>query len=530
MSHNIQANKLTSVFCQFSETKYPHLCELCGSPLTCSQHDKYWGRKGSLLCLTDGAGDVSWSRLDDVKQHFGLTAGGKESSPDKYNYLCPDDSMRPVNTSSPCVWVEKPWPVVGTRRVVAQDIQELISSLKHSDRNSWRFNLRYLLDTSYSDFVKIEPIEPIETYLDKAKGFLSANSFSGCHPPRTIKICTTSIKETAKCNWLKETSTVYGIEPSLECIKAANTTHCMKALSVGVADILMVPPDLVHEGITKFDLQTLFYETVNDRDKYLTVAVTRPSIKISTWEELRGQKSCFPVYDGVAWNTVKYHLYNQSLIKTCPLDKEVSNFFGSSCVSALPSDLPQHMKGICQSNNFNGELGALHCLTSGVGDVAFVSKSSLAKFISSQRDINPGTRVTMNDFEIICLNPHTESCHLSWASVGRAMIRKNVTDLWMKDTTDVFMFLNDLFGKTFRSQTRPFTLFGPFDGTGDLLFHDVTMNFRNVPTVKDTDSMLYSYELYLKTDSMCLASNSSILMCHVLIVLLGVILSSFKIL
>lgn len=74
---------------------------------------------------------------------------------------------------------------------------------------------------------------------------MSANSFSGCHPPRTIKICTTSIAENAKCAWLRETAAVYGIEPDLDCIKADNTTHCMMAMnSDNAADVVMVPPDL----------------------------------------------------------------------------------------------------------------------------------------------------------------------------------------------------------------------------------------------------------------------------------------------
>lgn len=95
------------------EKKYPHLCELCGSPAKCSVNDEYWGRRGSLLCLTDGAGDVSWARLDDVRPHFGLQS---DIYPTRYSYLCPDDSLMPLNTTKPCVWVVQPWPVVAARR------------------------------------------------------------------------------------------------------------------------------------------------------------------------------------------------------------------------------------------------------------------------------------------------------------------------------------------------------------------------------------------------------------------------------
>lgn len=466
---------------------------------------------------------MSWARLDDVQQHFGITPGGNETTPDNYSYLCPDDTLMPVNSTNPCIWVEKPWPVVGSRRVVSQDIQKLVSTLTHEKLSGWRFSLRYLLDTSYADFIKIEPVEPIETYLDKAKGFLSANSFSGCHPPRTIKICTTTIKETAKCQWLRESATVYGIEPDLDCIKADNSSHCMKAVSVGVADVAVVPSDLIHEGLSKYDLKTLFYETVSDTDKYLTVAITRPNVKINTWQEMRYKKACFPVYDGVAWNTVKYHLFNQSLIKNCPLDNEMSKFFGPSCTPSLLSNLPPNMKEICQTDSFDGEYGALQCLTSGAGDVAFVSKNTLMKYISDKREDNPGRQLTMKDFEIICLTP-TKTCHLSWAAIGGAMVRRNVTDLWSNDTLDVFMYLNDVFGKTYKSVTSPFTMFGKFDGVSNLLFHDATVNLRNVPTVKDTDTMPYSYNLYLKTDSMCIKSGSTVILSHSFLIISGLLL------
>lgn len=85
--------------------------------------------------------------------------------------------------------------------------------------------------------------------MDRSKGFLSANSFSGCHPPRTIRVCTRSIIETAKCDWLGESAMVRGIEPDINCIKADNATHCMQALNDNVADVVMVEPDLVHTAI-----------------------------------------------------------------------------------------------------------------------------------------------------------------------------------------------------------------------------------------------------------------------------------------
>lgn len=85
-------------------------------PSSCSLNDKYWGRRGPLYCLTDGVGDVAWARLDDTRSHFGMVSGPNASSPDGYSYLCPNGYTIPLNSTNPCIWVVKPWPVVASVR------------------------------------------------------------------------------------------------------------------------------------------------------------------------------------------------------------------------------------------------------------------------------------------------------------------------------------------------------------------------------------------------------------------------------
>ncbi|KAJ8982997.1 hypothetical protein NQ317_014292, partial [Molorchus minor] len=485
--------------------KYSHLCELCGTPSKCSTNDEYWGRRGSLLCLTDGAGDVSWARLDDIEPHFGLSASSAESRIDGYSFLCPDNTKMPLNATNPCVWVVKPWPVVASRRTTAEEIQAIVSSISQNDNpTSWQYNLMKLLETAYTTIVKLQPIEPIETYLDRATGFLNANSFSGCHPPRTIRICTTSVIENAKCSWLRESAAVYGIEPDLDCIKADNTTHCMLALNMGAADVVMVPSDLAYTAMTEYNLKTLFYETTDTSEKYVTVMVTLPRSKIRSFNDLHHKRVCFPIYNGVAWNTVKHTLFTKNMIKHCPLDKEMAEFFGPSCTPDFPVNGSAKLRQNCE-DSFKGEFGALHCLTSGAGDVAFVSSNSIRKYVSDESEDNPGSTLRMEDFHVVC---EKEPCHLSWAPLGQAMIRVNSTDLWIKDTLDVFLQLDNLFGKNYQSLTTPFTLFGKYDGKSDLLFNDATVRLRDVPTSKDTDTMVYPYDNFVITDQKCIQSAS----------------------
>ncbi|CAG9765049.1 unnamed protein product [Ceutorhynchus assimilis] len=484
--------------------KYPNLCELCGDSNKCSMQDKYWGRRGSLLCLTDGAGDISWARLEDVRQHFGFTLGGQEATPEDYSLLCPDNTIMPLNSSNPCIWVVKPWSVVATKRSKAQDIQAIIDQLDHRDPNSWKSHLLSLIEPAYLSVESIKPVLSIETYFHQAKGFLNANSFSACHPPRTIRFCTTSNIETAKCSWLRESAAVYGIEPDLDCLKADNTTHCMMALNDNVADVVMVSPDLLHSAKRDYNLTTLFYETVADAKKYLTVAVTRKDSKLNSIDNLRGAKACFPSYDGVAWNSIAYTLQKMHIIG-CSVNIEMANFFGPSCVPNIPKNESDNLWKQCQSD-FDGDQGALHCLSSGVGDVAFVSMNSISQFINVENLDYPGPRE--ENFKIICQDKNLP-CHLSWAPLGQAMIRSSSSNMWIKDTLDVFLQLDGLFGKSYKDLTNAFTMFGRYDSVSDVLFHDGTEKLRDVPTVKNTDIMDLPYNSILERTRFCYSENGS---------------------
>lgn len=58
------------LFFIFSEKKYGNLCSRCENSLKCSADDKFYGKEGVLMCLTEGGGDIAWTRLDFVRQHF----------------------------------------------------------------------------------------------------------------------------------------------------------------------------------------------------------------------------------------------------------------------------------------------------------------------------------------------------------------------------------------------------------------------------------------------------------------------------
>lgn len=493
--------------------KYPNLCDLCYSPSTCSMQDKYWGRRGPLFCLTDGDGDVAWVRLDDARGHFGIVPGTTFSSPNGFSYLCKDGTLQPVNsTKMPCVWVVKPWPVVAAKSAKASEIQALLFEVKASNAdnpNAWQTALLRLMETFQVDITAQKPITSIDGFLNDAPGFLSANSFPGCHPPRTIRICSAGNLANAKCGWMREAAAVYAIEPDLDCLRGDNVTHCMYAVDKGLADVVVVDGDSVHEGISKYNLQPLFYEVVSDDSKYTTIAVVKSQSTIHSFGDLRNMKACFPKFDGVAFNTALFALRNSSLLTSC--EKNFSAFFSEICApGAAQNDSLRHLETLCQDNSFEGEYGALRCLKNS-GDVAFMSKKSFQNYFTDPTEMIGNT--TLDEYRILCLNEkeNNTDCYLSWAPVGQAMISKTKLQMWKEDSLDVFLQLDNLFGKNHKSITTPFSMFGLFDSTSNVLFHDATAKLKKVPYYKSSDLMrkYKEYNYILNTTINCIEERHS---------------------
>lgn len=130
----------------------------------------------------------------------------------------------------------------------------------------------------------------------------------------------------------------------------------------------------------QYNLKTLFYETVKDDNKYITVAVVGNNSGIHSFRDLKGKRACFPIYDGIAWNSVIKAFNDRRLLRSCPHDKGMEEFFGSSCVPGVSIKKYKRLGELCLQDAYNGDHGALKCLTEGNGDVAFVSQNSIKKY------------------------------------------------------------------------------------------------------------------------------------------------------
>lgn len=254
---------------------------MCYDSTKCGIGDKHWGRRGPLDCLI-GGGQAAYVRLDDVKSFFGFNGRNPEADPEGYSFLCPDSHLQPLNVKNPCTWISKPWSVLAARRSHAEQVQEMFREL---DINSeWQQAMLMLLESYHVNVTSLDMPIPIDDYLDKSSGYQSAHSFPACYPPRHIVYCTTSLIEFIKCSWLQEVSTVYGIEPNLQCIRGESLYRCLDDVNKNVADVVMVDPDVRIKSERQFNLTSLLFEFSSElSNNHVTVAVVKQKSPIKSF-------------------------------------------------------------------------------------------------------------------------------------------------------------------------------------------------------------------------------------------------------
>ncbi|KAG4072720.1 hypothetical protein HA402_001832 [Bradysia odoriphaga] len=483
--------------------KYPSLCELCYNPQTCAKGDKHWGRRGPLYCLTGGYGEVAWVRLDDAKSHFGFSGTAAESSPSEYSYLCPDGHLQPMHTEKPCIWVAKPWPVVAAQPKHAAEIQSMLTNINHDNQNSWQNALLSLLESYHVNVTTLDRSIPIDDYLDQAIGFQSAYSFATCSPPRSIIYCTTSLIQHYKCSWLQEASSVYGIEPNIQCIRTESMQRCMDDTKHKVADVVLVDQDERLNAEREYHLKPLLYEFSSEfYERYVVLAVIKDGSRINDFSDLKGKRACFPNFEGAAYLSVLETLWNYSLVeKSCPHHVNLANYFSTD--SCIWDD-----KHTCNDRYF-GEMGALRCLADGVGDVAFISSGTFKSFKDGSANSTWQKNLKTESLKLLCpygraAKPKDEYCFLNWTPRGHLMISNETESVRRNEIYNSFRDMDRLFGKQYKSHTTPFTMFGPFDRKNNVMFRDNTDGLRGLEELqKDKSFRLLDKTFTIYAEDVC---------------------------
>ncbi|XP_017753884.1 PREDICTED: transferrin isoform X2 [Eufriesea mexicana] len=459
------------------KSKYRNLCAACDNPVGCYTNDKYHGREGALLCLTDNAGDIAWVRLNDTLEHF----KDEEINKEDYKYLCPDGTTRPVKLDKPCIWITKPWPVVIARSEVARKVEKLMNSL---DAVKFSWMLRQLLESYHPTPVSTESLETPEDFLIRFPRFMSANSRSTCHPSRRVRWCITSSLEQNKCRWLREASIVYGVEPAISCIQELTRALCLKALKTERADIFVARPEELLEA-RKMGLKTLVQVVPKRNDEFVRIAAI---VKQDSWfkslKDLKGAKACFTGYRDVGWNAFISALKNISGTGSYCSDVDaVANFFTTSSivdlsesVGPLPYNLQPFTKRV---NGIGKDLSAFDCMISNVGDVAFVNLRNIKANIDSFMQKH-GLQARDNKYRTLCFNEvdSDTTCLLTWAPLSSIVIHENMTVLRQEEIYSMLLEMDKLFGSTYKGSTPAFSMYGIYDSNHSIIFPEDTQHLQ----------------------------------------------------
>lgn len=394
-----------------------------------------------------------------MRSFFGLTSSLEGADPDSYSFLCPDGHLQPLSTEFPCTWISKPWPVIASKRSYAEKVQELLRNIDTS--LDWQQALLQLLESYHVNISSLDFPITIGDYLDKSSGYQSAHSFAACYPPRQIVFCTTTLIEFAKCSWLQEVSTVYGIEPNIQCIRGESKFRCLDDVANNVADLVVVSQDERLRSELNFNLSPILYEySARFEDNYVTVAVVKSNSKIQSYKDLYEKRACFPSQEGAAFLSVAQTISRLKLSDT-NCTSSVEKFFASdSCYGKINQ---------C-SDRYDGDEGALRCLEERA-DVAFMDmktfKNLTSKHSSRYRVICP--------FQDDRSSYVSDLCYLSFTSRGVIMTGRNKTKTRIDEIVNTLKSMDMHFGKrTFRSGNIPFTLYGQFDRQRDVIFRDST--------------------------------------------------------
>ncbi|XP_049631909.1 serotransferrin-like [Suncus etruscus] len=488
---------------------YPKLCQQCAGTgadkCACSSHEPYFGYKGALKCLADDAGDVAF-----VKHLTAL------ESPDKDNYelLCPDNTRKPLDQYKDCHLAQVPSHAVVTRSVGGK--KNLIWNLlnyaqEHFGRGKSSefqlFSSPHGTDMMFKDSTQGFLLVPdsMDTWMYLGYMYVmsarNAREDTRQDPPdecKKVKWCAVGHHERVKCD---EWSVNSG--GKIECESAESTEDCIAKISKGEADAMSLDGGYLYIagkcGLTPVlaeNYKTEGPECVNTPEKgYLAVAVVKASDPDTTWNNLKGKKSCHTGVDRTAgWNIPMGLLYNN--INHCKFDE----FFSQGCApgyrqNSTLCDLCIGSENVpgkkCVPNNherYYGYSGALRCLVE-KGDVTFIKDETVLQNTGGNNNEPWAKNLKQTDFELLCLDgtrkPTTEaeSCHLARGPNHAVVTRKDKAACvrqMLLDQQAEFGRDSDCSGKfcMFQSETK------------DLLFKDKTLCLAKLPDAT-------TYETYL---------------------------------
>ncbi|XP_034952030.1 transferrin-like isoform X2 [Chelonus insularis] len=487
------------------KTKYRNLCALCENPIGCYSSDKYHGREGALLCLTDNVGDAAWVRLQDAITHF----QAEKINKNLYNYLCPDGSSRPMIEGVPCVWITKPWPVIAARRGIVEKVAKKIKLLRTS-QGSWKNNFLDQLENYHVIPVNTDIIKTPGDYLTQYNGFASAYSRSECSPSRTIKWCVASNLEDRKCQQIRDLAFSYGIVPKISCYQRHGRDACIEAVHNGDYDFFIIKPEEMMKAEEKNLVKLLELISKKSQDLNTYGILVKNDSKYHTLEDLEGAHACFTKKQSIEWNAFIVVMRNRTKnpIWYCSNDNAVTHFFQRIILNNQNNnnDNNDNDDNDIHNNGLNEESISIEntyeCLTSGKGDVAFVNLNTKNDSYRSHHNLRS-----------ICIDKKSNDCILTWTTLGTIVVNANMTEIRRDEIRSMLMELNVWFGSKFAGQASALSLYGPFDSHRNVIFSEKTQSLQDdlnyVRLPRSYENVLKQIRDLRTQKTLCNKANSS---------------------
>ncbi|XP_012525647.1 transferrin [Monomorium pharaonis] len=491
--------------------KYPELCALCDNTADCSYNDdEHHGHIGALECLTRGDGKVAYVALKYVQEYL--------KTNESYEFLCQNGNVLPLSTPNPCAWIKQPWSVVAAKKDIADTLKpKLLSWLKNPEED-WKKALSAIIQEDSWAFEMNR--QSVNTYLSNGR-ITDLDSIQTCG--KHIRWCTIGDLETNKCKWVAKAAKALGVSPSISCIKSTSTFQCFRDIEENQTDIMTIDSNYGYLARTAYGLSTILYsETEMDKNSMILAVMREPTdsnYPVKSFYDIKDKRACFPEYGGLSWlsfvNIARTHGVISS--KSCDYPRLVSKLLSGACTPGIkdsdhsrtdvPSGIASKLCSACininntscatnKTNRYYGDRGAMRCINEEAGDIAFIEMAN----VLSDKHFHSNK---YSDYRILCKNGSLaqypgfyvdEICALS-VTIDSEVIgrKKDVSEISRTNTILALLKMEDWLGYRVNAR-RPIHIYGPFNGTLDLLFKDSSSGL--LPTSSTKKSVLAYKELF----------------------------------
>ncbi|XP_042316510.1 serotransferrin [Sceloporus undulatus] len=325
---------------------------------------------------------------------------------------------------------------------------------------------------------------------------LSFGLLALCLATSPVRWCVTSAPEQTKCQRLQTCFSNQQGEnvPQLSCVKKSDVHECIKGIANNEADAISLDGGLIFEaGMAPYNLRPAVSEVYTTSagesvTSYYAVAVVKKGT-VASLADLKGKKSCHTgLGRSAGWNIPIGTLVAKKIIQwegadTEPIEKAVARFFAAACV---PGSSERNLCHLCagkgdkkcsRNDPFSGYSGALECLKSGAGDVAFVKDATVLALSPDER----------SNYELLCEDgtkkpiEEYQQCNLARVP-AHAVVARTVDGR----ADAIWTLLSNALERYSKHNQAECQLFGPAEGVlKDLMFKDSAVNLRRVPDVMD---------------------------------------------